>query len=362
MACRPLSLPKTSSGRIRATGGPGFLVVINFADKEHWEASDPVGRLGENALSPQLPPFQVQSSRDDEFFLSVKNEVFAERARVLEAPVDFLLNPGNHFDFCPEAIADFLLGRRDSLLGEGEQQCSVVDLGGADPDGDGDGITDEVDNYPTVHNAGQDDNDGDGEGDACDADMDGDNVVNDEDNCSDVQNTEQLDSDDNGIGDACEVPAFNDDSDDDGVTNDVDNCPQFSNPQQEDDDNDGVGNFCDDDLDDDGVMNEADNCVTVANGDQVDLDDDRVGDACDADLDNDDVENDRDNCPLVANETQIDSDGDGAGDACQLEPACIEVPFCGPVCPASVIGGMLLLWATLCVSSRKRCSRQNRTG
>ncbi len=47
-------------------------------------------------------------------------------------------------------------------------------IAGAQPDGDGDGVPDAVDNCPTVYNPTQTDTDGDGLGDACDPDDDND--------------------------------------------------------------------------------------------------------------------------------------------------------------------------------------------
>jgi hypothetical protein len=88
-----------------------------------------------------------------------------------------------------------------------EQACSQ-------PDSDGDGIPDTVDNCPTVPNSGQEDGDGDGVGNVCD-------------NCPTVANSNQADSDLDGVGDAC------------------DNCPSICNSQQLDADHDGIGDVCD---------------------------------------------------------------------------------------------------------------------
>ena len=97
-------------------------------------------------------------------------------------------------------------------------------------------------------------------------DDDNDGVPNDTDNCPNVHNPEQTDTDGDGIGDACEEVTTPDD-DNDGVPNDEDNCPTMANPDQADADNDGVGDACD-------------NCPNTSNPDQADSDNDGVGDAC----------------------------------------------------------------------------------
>ncbi|XP_075907986.1 thrombospondin-4-like isoform X2 [Petromyzon marinus] len=170
----------------------------------------------------------------------------------------------------------------------GQEDADGDDVGDqCDPDGDGDGITNEEDNCRLVPNPDQRDTDDDGFGDACD-------------NCPAVSNPDQHDADRDGHGDACDR-----DVDGDGIPNILDNCPRDVNPDQLDRDSDGVGDQCD-------------SCPNVSNPTQADMDDDLVGDICDTneDSDGDGVQDNRDNCPEVANSSQQDTDGDGLGNEC----------------------------------------------
>ncbi len=146
------------------------------------------------------------------------------------------------------------------------------DCGGV-PDTDGDGISDDLDNCPTVPNGpipGQDnqlDTDEDGVGNACDAFPD--------------DPTETLDSDGDGLGDNAEAADGSDptnpDTDLDGINDPLDNCPLAANGpllgpnNQADNDLDGYGDVCDADDDNDGILDDGsefevpdDNCPFTA--------------------------------------------------------------------------------------------------
>lgn len=94
----------------------------------------------------------------------------------------------------------------------------------ANPDADGDGVLDCIDNCPTSANQAQGDADGDGAGDACDFDDDNDEVADAADNCRFVVNASQADTDGDGAGDACDS-----DDDNDCVADVADNCPLVQN-------------------------------------------------------------------------------------------------------------------------------------
>ncbi len=131
----------------------------------------------------------------------------------------------------------------DDGLSDEEERDLGTDFQRADSDADG--ISDGIDNCPTIANASQVDTNNDGVGDACEPDQDNDGVDDDVDNCPDIANPDQADQNSDGTGDACSEPAPEPDSDDDGVPDTLDNCPDVCNPDQADDDGDNIGDACD---------------------------------------------------------------------------------------------------------------------
>ncbi|MCB9855559.1 MAG: thrombospondin type 3 repeat-containing protein [Phycisphaerales bacterium] len=243
-------------------------------------------------------------------------------------------------------------------------------VGGVQPNSDGDTFGDACDNCPFVANQNQADLDGDDIGDVCDPDVDGDginedgdgsgiagdnpcaggNTVNCDDNCVGVSNPSQADADGDGVADACDncpnTPNSNQqNSDGDNLGDACDNCPLISNQGQGDSDNDGLGDVCDKcpfefnpnqtDADGDGVPDACDNCAGIPNPNQADFDNDGVGDSCDG-------------CPndpgkvlpgvCGCGTSDADRDGDGVADCVLFPPAAADsdsdgVPDNQDACP-----------------------------
>ena len=115
-----------------------------------------------------------------------------------------------------------------TLVGSGDDTGGAVDT-------DGDGISDFLDNCPSIVNFDQSDSDEDGLGNACDPDDDNDGV-DDESDAFPFDDSESIDTDLDGTGN-------NTDNDDDNdlVDDSIDNCPLVNNEDQADSDGDGIG-------------------------------------------------------------------------------------------------------------------------
>jgi uncharacterized repeat protein (TIGR01451 family) len=173
-----------------------------------------------------------------------EHETYASSTADAEPPLAYkvLYYLVSRMDQCRESV----VGRNSALVPDpASAPCRTLP-----PDGDGDGISDVLDDCPGTSDAAQADGDDDGHGDPCD-------------NCPAAVNPGQEDLDHDGLGDACDP-----DIDADGLANAADTCPYVANPDQTDTDVDGLGDACD-------------NCPATFNPNQADADRDGAGDACD---------------------------------------------------------------------------------
>lgn len=138
----------------------------------------------------------------------------------------------------------------DGWCAEGESVCNCPADCFCNPDVDGDGVGNLMDNCPTLPNPSVSDVDGDGLGDDCDSDHDNDGFHNLVDcgpySASIFPGGEEVCSshDDDCDGEVNEgFPECPNLCDEDG--DGLDNCPDVCNSPQEDYDNDGLGDACD---------------------------------------------------------------------------------------------------------------------
>jgi hypothetical protein len=227
--------------------------------------------IGVGPTIPIIIPLPSRNSPKDSYVVQIAAR-YSVDGKLVEQPF-FQRNTEN-----PIFIRDVPFAKQGSTNGiepQATEECDFCECP-ADPDGDEDGINDDVDNCLELANADQADADGDKIGDACD-------------NCPQQPNEEQGDSDADQIGDVC------------------DPCPDSPNASAADGDGDGFGEECD-------------NCPNEFNPEQDDADADGVGGACD-------------NCPEAANPDQADDDQDGFGNVCQ-DDACLP-PNCCPDFPVA---------------------------
>ena len=152
-------------------------------------------------------------------------------------------------------------------------------------------------------------------------DGDGDGISDDDDNCPSLSNPLQTDADGDSAGDACD-----DDDDNDGLT-DVEEIQLGTDPLLADTDGDGLSdreeviagsNPLEQDSDGDTVLDASDNCPVTANTAQTNTDQDGEGDACDTDDDNDGL-SDIEEAQLGTNPLLRDTDADGWSDKEEIE-------------------------------------------
>lgn len=158
-------------------------------------------------------------------------------------------------------------------------------------DGDGDGVADALDAFPS-DGSEHADSDGDGIGNNADPDDDGDGVGDAQDAVP-LDPEESRDTDRDGIGDNADL-----DDDGDGVRDVLDAWP-LDPAEATDADGDGIGDRADMDDDGDGVE-DADDAFPLDPGEWRDTDGDGIADGADPDDDNDGRGDRYDPAPLTA--------------------------------------------------------------
>ena len=170
-------------------------------------------------------------------------------------------------------------------------------------DFDSDGRANDFDNCPNDYNPDQADSDNDGVGNVCDPDGDNDGVLDEIDLCPNTPFGVIVDE--NG----CELSLPPVDSDGDGVLDEFDFCP--NTPPGYLVDESGCEYLVDSDVD--GVWDYDDLCPDTEFGEPVD------SNGCSKaqiDTDGDGFRDYVDNCPNISNPNQADYDYDGIGNAC----------------------------------------------
>ena len=152
----------------------------------------------------------------------------------------------------------FTVGSGDQVTFSWDSGTNIPTVTVGSPDGDDDGVADDVDNCPATPNADQANFDGDALGDACDPDDDNDGVA-DGDDAFPLDPSESSDVDGDGLGDNADP-----DDDNDGQS-DTDEAACGSDPTNAastspDSDGDHVPDCVDLDDDNDGVADDVDRC------------------------------------------------------------------------------------------------------